>query len=194
MVTVVAAVADARDRIEESIGDGSLLRGEVLARWQDVVGTGEFTTWDVQAVYRAVGYRSEAVEGVPFDAERAVIPNDGGRVLDPSTEAPVQGLYATGWIKRGPVGLIGNTKSDAKDTTTMLLEDFNAGRLSAPSKPEPQAVLELLDARGIAVTTWEGWRNLDAAERSLGEAEGRERKKIVEWDEMVVSSHPEYEI
>ena len=160
----------------------------------NVRGTGKFTTWDAQAVYRAVGYRSEAVEGVPFDAERAVIPNDGGRVLDPSTEAPVQGLYATGWIKRGPVGLIGNTKSDAKDTTTMLLEDFNTGRLSAPSKPEPQAVLELLDARGIAVTTWEGWRNLDAAERSLGEAEGRERKKIVEWDEMVVSSHPEYEI
>lgn len=39
---VVAAFADARDRIEQSIGDGSLLRGEVLARWQDVVGTGEF--------------------------------------------------------------------------------------------------------------------------------------------------------
>ncbi|NLF90179.1 MAG: FAD-dependent oxidoreductase, partial [Corynebacterium marinum] len=48
----------------------------------NVHGTGKFTTWDVQAVYRAVGYRSEAVEGVPFDAERAVIPNDGGRVLD----------------------------------------------------------------------------------------------------------------
>ncbi|QGU05610.1 FAD-dependent oxidoreductase [Corynebacterium comes] len=159
-----------------------------------VRGTGKFTTWDLQSVYRAVGYRSEPVNGVPFDAERAVIPNDGGRVLDPATEAPVQGLYATGWIKRGPVGLIGNTKSDAKDTTTMLLEDFAAGRLSSPARPEPEAILELLDARGIAVTTWEGWYNLDAAERSLGAAEGRERKKIVEWDEMVISSHPEYEI
>ncbi|RSZ65166.1 pyridine nucleotide-disulfide oxidoreductase [Corynebacterium hylobatis] len=159
-----------------------------------VRGTGRFTTWDLQSVYRAVGYRSEAVDGVPFDAERAVIPNDGGRVLDPETGEAVRGLYATGWIKRGPVGLIGNTKSDAKDTTTMLLEDFTSGRLSAPAHPEPAAVTELLEARGIAVTTWEGWHNLDAAERSLGEAEGRERKKIVEWDEMVVSSHPEYEI
>ncbi|MCS5479718.1 FAD-dependent oxidoreductase [Corynebacterium sp. YIM 101645] len=159
-----------------------------------VRGTGKFTTWDLQSVYRAVGYRSEAVDGVPFDAERAVIPNDGGRVLDPETGEAVRGLYATGWIKRGPVGLIGNTKSDAKDTTTMLLEDFTSGRLSAPAHPEPAAVTELLEARGIAVTTWEGWHNLDAAERSLGEAEGRERKKIVEWDEMIVSSHPEYEI
>ena len=159
-----------------------------------VRGTGKFTTWDLQSVYRAVGYRSEAVDGVPFDAERAVIPNDGGRVLDPETGEAVRGLYATGWIKRGPVGLIGNTKSDAKDTTTMLLEDFTSGRLSAPAHPDPAAVTELLESRGIAVTTWEGWHNLDAAERSLGEAEGRERKKIVEWDEMIVSSHPEYEI
>lgn len=38
---VDAAFTDARDRIDDAIGDGSLLRGEVLARWQDVVGTGE---------------------------------------------------------------------------------------------------------------------------------------------------------
>lgn len=36
------AFSGARTRIGEAIGDGSLLRGEVLARWQDVVGTGEF--------------------------------------------------------------------------------------------------------------------------------------------------------
>ncbi|MDO5669348.1 MAG: FAD-dependent oxidoreductase [Corynebacterium sp.] len=156
-----------------------------------VRGTGDFTTWEVQSVYRAVGYRSEAVEGVPFDDEAAVIPNDGGRVFDPATEAPVKGLYATGWIKRGPVGLIGNTKSDAKDTTGMLLEDFAAGLLDAPTRPEADAILDLLKERGIAVTTWDGWHNLDAAERALGEAEGRERKKIVEWDEMIASSQPE---
>lgn len=86
--------------------------------------TGKTTTWDVQAVYRAVGYRSDAVKGVPFDDLRAVIPNDEGHVLTEFGGDIVPGLYATGWIKRGPIGLIGNTKSDAKDTTTMLLEDF----------------------------------------------------------------------
>ena len=150
----------------------------------NVSGTGKFTTCDVQAVYRAVGYRSEAVEGVPFDAERAVIPNDGGRVLDPSTEAPVQGLYATGWIKRGPIGLIGNTKSDAKQTTDMLFADATAGRLSREVS-DPDAIISLLDDRGIAYTSWQGWYQLDAEERALGEAEGRERKKIVDWEEMV---------
>ncbi|WP_080796770.1 FAD-dependent oxidoreductase [Corynebacterium pacaense] len=159
-----------------------------------VTGTGEFTTWDVQAVYRAVGYRSEAVNEVPFDPERAVIPNDGGHVIDPATGAPITGLYATGWIKRGPIGLIGNTKSDAKETTEMLLSDYAAGSLPEPAHPEREAILEFLDSRDIAFTTWEGWHLLDAAERQLGEAEGRERKKIVEWNEMVRHARPEYEI
>lgn len=155
-----------------------------------VRGTGTFTDWPVQAVYRAVGYRSEPVPGVPFNHVEHVIPNDGGHVLDPAG-TPVPGLYATGWIKRGPVGLIGNTKSDAKETTDLLLADAAAGRLSAPVH-SADAFLQLLDARAIPVTTWEGWYRLDAAERALGEAsgvEGRERKKIVERDEMISHAH-----
>ena len=93
-----------------------------------VQGTGKFTEWPVQAVYRAVGYRSEAITAVPFDHGTAVIPNDGGHVVDPAGEI-VPGVYVTGWIKRGPVGLIGNTKSDAKETTDMLIADALAGRL-----------------------------------------------------------------
>ena len=94
-----------------------------------VQGTGKFTEWPVQAVYRAVGYRSEAITAVPFDHGTAVIPNDGGHVVDPAGEI-VPGVYVTGWIKRGPVGLIGNTKSDAKETTDMLIADALAGRLT----------------------------------------------------------------
>ena len=51
-----------------------------------------------------------------------MIPNDGGRVLDADGK-PVPGIYATGWIKRGPVGLIGHTKGDALETIGYLLED-----------------------------------------------------------------------
>ena len=159
----------------------------------NVRGTGKFTDWPVQAVYRAVGYRSEPVEGVPFNDHKAVIPNDGGHVLDAAGEI-VPGLYATGWIKRGPVGLIGNTKSDAKETTGMLVEDWQAGKLTPAKKRDPQAVVDFLRSRNIAVTTWDGWYQLDAAEKALGEAEGRERKKIVEWDEMVSHAAPEYDI
>ena len=154
-------------------------------------GTGKITEWDVQAVYRAVGYRSDEVKGVPFDHRSAVIPNDGGHVIDSATRDRVPGLYTTGWIKRGPVGLIGNTKSDAKETTDMLLSDYRTSKLPAPANPDREQVLELLESRNIAYTTWKGWYNLDAHERALGEAEGRERKKVVEWEDMVKYAHPE---
>ena len=147
--------------------------------------TGKFTEWPVQAVYRAVGYRSEAITAVPFDHGTAVIPNDGGHVVDPAGEI-VPGVYVTGWIKRGPVGLIGNTKSDAKETTDMLIADALAGRLTP--RTATGDITEYLEAQRIPYTTWDGWHKLDAHERSLGSAEGRERKKVVEWDEMVAHS------
>ena len=153
-------------------------------------GTGKFTDWPVQQVYHAVGYRSEPVEGVPFDLERHVIPNDGGRILVTAEEgaAPEEKLYVTGWIKRGPVGLIGNTKSDAKETTDMLIADADAGKLAAPSHTGANEILDLLRERGVDYATWDGWYKLDEAERALGAADPnfpRERKKIVEWDEML---------
>ena len=152
-------------------------------------GTGKFTDWPVQQVYHAVGYRSEPVDGVPFDVERNVIPNDGGHVLETIEDGAgfEDKLYVTGWIKRGPIGLIGNTKSDAKETTDMLIADAAAGKLATPSHTGPDEILELLDERNIPYTTWDGWYRLDEAERKLGEQSAlpRERKKIVEWEEMV---------
>ena len=153
-----------------------------------ITGTGKFTDWPVQQVYHAVGYRSEPVEGVPFDLERHVIPNDGGHVLTEADGEIVPKLYTTGWIKRGPVGLIGNTKSDAKETTDMLVADGVAGNLATPTNDGADAILDLLRSRGVDYATWEGWYKLDEAERALGAADTtfpRERKKIVEWEEML---------
>ncbi|MFD8879372.1 FAD-dependent oxidoreductase [Corynebacterium xerosis] len=147
-----------------------------------VVGTGKFTDWPVGAVYRAVGYRSDAVPKVPFDEAKAVIPNEGGRV-----DGHV-GLYATGWVRRGPVGLIGNTKGDANEAIGNLLADWDEGILEPAAEPSESAVTDFFDVRGIEYTTWDGWHRLDAAERAAGEAEGRERKKFVEWDDMVTHS------
>jgi ferredoxin--NADP+ reductase len=146
-----------------------------------VRGTGEYVDTPVQAVYRAVGYLSEALPDVPFDDGSGVIPNEGGRVLDDDGEAP--GLYVTGWIKRGPVGLIGATKSDAKQTIERLLADV--GRLPEPEIPGPDGIVEHLEARGVEFTTEAGWALLDAHELSLGEAVGRERIKVVPREEMI---------
>ncbi|TQJ03904.1 FAD-dependent oxidoreductase [Amycolatopsis cihanbeyliensis] len=151
-----------------------------------VRGTGEFHDWDVQAVYRAVGYLSEHLAEIPFDHTSGTVPHQAGRVLD-LDEDQLTGVYTTGWIKRGPVGLIGHTKGDAAETVASLLAD--APLLPAPERPGPDAILDFLAERGVPYTTWEGWGRLDAHERSLGTAQDRERVKVVERAEMVRISH-----
>ncbi|OKJ98529.1 FAD-dependent oxidoreductase [Amycolatopsis sp. CB00013] len=147
----------------------------------NVRGTGEFHDWDVQAVYRAVGYLSSHLPEIPFDHTTGTVPNTAGRVLD-IDEEQVPGVYVTGWIKRGPVGLIGHTKGDAAETIASLLAD--ADSLTAPAVEDPDAILGFLTERGVPFTTWEGWGKLDAHEKSLGVPHGRERVKVVERDEM----------
>ena len=149
-----------------------------------IVGTGEIREHAVQAVYRAVGYFGSPILDVPFDERRGVISNIEGRVTDAAGTA-VPGLYATGWIKRGPVGLIGHTKSDAMETIAHLVADAQAGTLAAPTVDGD--LFDLLAERDIAYTTWDGWRALDAHERSLGETHrhARERVKVVPRDEQV---------
>lgn len=171
----------------EIVGDSSgvtRLRTERTELTGDgnVRGTGEFHDWDVQAVYRAVGYLSSALAEIPFDHHTGTVPNEGGRVIDIDGDQ-VPGVYVTGWIKRGPVGLIGHTKGDAQETIANVLAD--ADSLRPAQRPEPDAVLEFLAERGVAYTTWEGWGKLDAHEKSLGESQDRARIKVVEREEML---------
>ncbi|AOY55594.1 FAD-dependent oxidoreductase [Candidatus Rhodoluna planktonica] len=140
-----------------------------------VVPTGEFRTFDVQAVYRAVGYFGSPLTEIPYDAKSGVIPNDGGRVLDSQGKA-IPGVYATGWIKRGPVGLIGHTKSDALETIGNIIADRETWW--QPASPEESQIDKLLNDRGVKVIDWAGWLKVDAKERELGETEGRERIKL----------------
>lgn len=150
----------------------------------NVTGTGRTTDWPVQAVYRAVGYFGSPLPELPFDEVGGVIPNREGRVIDDGGES-VPGVYTTGWIKRGPVGLIGHTKSDATETIAHLREDAEAGLLPPASERDPQAVTALLAERGVDAIEWSGWQLLDAYERALGEVQGRERVKVVPREEMV---------
>ncbi|MDN3295654.1 FAD-dependent oxidoreductase [Streptomyces ficellus] len=158
----------------------------VLDGTGNVKGTGEFTTWDVQSVYRAVGYLSDELPKLPFDVAGGTVPDEGGRVIEGGRH--MASTYVTGWIRRGPVGLIGHTKGDANETVANLLEDHREGRLLTPDAPGEDAVVGFLRDKGVAYTTWEGWYRLDAAERALGEAEGRERVKIVEREGMLRAS------
>ena len=139
-------------------------------------GTGEIREIAVQAVYRAVGYFGSPLDGLPFDEMRGVIPNREGQVLDDNDE-PVHGVYATGWIKRGPVGLIGHTKSDAAETIAHLLAD--APDLVPAPRRGATAVDALLAEKGLPVSDFAGWDRLDAHELAAGLPHGRARVKHV---------------
>ncbi len=147
-----------------------------------VTSTGEFREIPVQAVYRAVGYFGSELDQVPYDAKYGVIPNDGGRVLDADGKQ-IDGVYATGWIKRGPVGLIGHTKSDALETIGNVIAD--RAKWWSPENADESAVDALLNSRGVEFVGWPQWLLIDAQEKALGEAEGRERIKLVEREDFL---------
>ncbi len=140
-----------------------------------VEGTGELRAYPVGQVYRAVGYASTPLAGVPFDEDRRRIPNQRGRVVG-SDGTPYHGLYVSGWIKRGPIGLIGSTKSDSQETVAQLIAD--APQLARTDRPEEDALPGLLDAAGLPHIDWGGWLRVDAHERALGAERGRPRIKV----------------
>ena len=141
-------------------------------------GTGELEEVAADLVVRSVGYRGTALDEVPFDAGRNVIPHSDGRVERDGTVVP--GEYVAGWIKRGPTGIIGTNKKDAVATVASLLEDAVSGALPTPTRGTSEAVDALLAERGVEVVTTAGWRAIDAAERSLGSSRGRDRTTIHE--------------
>ncbi|WP_424449204.1 FAD-dependent oxidoreductase [Microbacterium arborescens] len=154
-----------------------------------VEGTGEMREVALQGLYRAVGYFGSPLPGVPFDATHGVIPNHEGQVLHEDSNERVPGVYATGWIKRGPVGLIGHTKSDAMETVRHVIND--QGSWWQPVDPSEQGVIDLLAERGVAWTDLEGWHRLDEHEIALGAPAERARVKVVDRDEMVSVSRGE---
>ena len=131
------------------------------------VPTGEEEVIPAGLVFRSVGYRGVALPGVPFDERRGVIPNEVGRVCTADgTVCP--GVYAAGWIKRGPSGVIGTNKPDAVETMEQLLTDHDAGNLPTPEGPDAGAIVELLRSRGVSIVTYADWQRLDALELAAG--------------------------
>jgi ferredoxin--NADP+ reductase len=157
-------------------------------------GTGSVETLPVQMVLRSVGYQSVPLAGVPFDDRSSVVPNVEGRVIGPDGNA-LPGEYVSGWLKRGPTGVIGTNKSDAAQTVRSLLADLaggpgpgdvqlpRAGLLRLPD-PEDWAAAtggyetesrfaELLAARGIRPVSYADWLKIETAEKELATSLGR---------------------
>jgi ferredoxin--NADP+ reductase len=178
----VSPVAILGDERVEAI---EIVRNELIADAGGrlaAVATDEREVIPCGLVLRSVGYQGVPLPGVPFENGRGTIPNEGGRVLD-EDGARVAGVYCTGWIKRGPSGVIGTNKKDAAETAELLLEDARAGLLSGGA---PAADVDsLLAAREVEHVTYAGWEAIDNEERTRGEPQGRPRVKLCSWDELL---------
>lgn len=135
------------------------------------VGTGEFVEVPCGVVISAIGYRGEIFDGVEFDDWGGVAVNEDGRV------AP--GVYAVGWIKRGPTGVIGTNKHDGDKAAEQILED-----IPESTKPGRAALESLLEEKGVRWVTYEEWQKIDAAEQANAKP-GAPRRKFTRVEDML---------
>ena len=169
-----------------------------------MAGTGEYTDYPVGTVYHAIGYKPAEISGIPYDEVRYTLKNKNGRIISgnipDASDAAEAGsgpgilpfVYTSGWAKRGPVGLIGSTKSDALETVGNILEDWaraaQAGQLRAEdgagSADKPDTIGQLLASRGISPLDYDAWHRIDACEKAEGAKAGRDRIKITDAEVM----------
>jgi ferredoxin--NADP+ reductase len=170
------------------VGDGRV-EGVVVAVNELVLGedgtlaaraTGRTETLPAGLVLSSIGYRGRPVAGLPFDDARGLIPNHEGRVEGRPRE------YVTGWIKRGPSGIIGTNKKCAQATVERLLADVGDLRGELPSA---QATADWLRERQPRLVTSEQWAAIDTHERRLGEPARRPRVKLTRVADLLAVGH-----
>jgi ferredoxin--NADP+ reductase len=157
--------------------------GSVSAR-----GTGEIERLAASLVVRSIGYQATLVQGLPFDAHASLIPNVGGRVGKPGEIVPR--AYVVGWIKRGPIGLLGTNKQDAKETVEHMLIDREISLIGRGERVSGRAV-RLLAERGVRAVSYADWQRIDERERALGTAKGKIREKFVSLPALLAALDPD---
>ncbi|KAG9267239.1 NADPH:adrenodoxin oxidoreductase, mitochondrial [Astyanax mexicanus] len=145
------------------------------------VPTGQMEDLECGMVISSIGYKSLPIDPcVPFEHRGAIIPNDMGRVLDTA------GLYCSGWVKRGPTGVIATTMNDSFDTARVLLKDMKEGTLDlSVNKPGAQEITALLQERGVRTVSFSEWEKINLEEVQRGEAAGKSREKLLDVGEML---------
>jgi ferredoxin/flavodoxin---NADP+ reductase len=143
------------------------------------VDTGVRQVIETGLVIRAVGYRGLPISGLPYDKRRGIVPNSRGRVDGTERE------YVVGWIKRGPIGIIGTNKKCAAETVARLAEDLRHGSLRPHDGRRTGGIDQWLAARQPALITQERWELIDRAERAAGQAADRPRIKLCTTEELL---------
>jgi ferredoxin--NADP+ reductase len=166
-------------RVKRFVFRRNILRGNPFE--QAAVSTEELLGIDCGLVFGSIGYRGQPLERVPFDFRRGVVPNRKGRVE--CDGAAVDGLYVTGWLKRGPTGIIGTNRADSIETVQQMLEDL-PGRTPRPRGARRQLV-DSISRRSAAIIGLSEWLKIDAAECALGRQVNKPREKFTRITDML---------
>ncbi|KAF9103162.1 NADPH-adrenodoxin reductase [Mortierella sp. AM989] len=157
------------------------------------VATGDNETLDCGLVFRSIGYKSVGIQGIPFDERKGIVPNMDGKVID-ADQKFVPGLYAAGWLKRGPIGVIATTMADAYQTGDTIIADWTNGNpmlnsnnngTESTAKQGAKPILNLLHSRGHRTVSYNDWKKIEQAEFDLGAKAGKPREKFLTVDEML---------
>lgn len=149
---------------------------------QSARGTGETMEIECGILFRSIGYNGVPISGVPFYERWGTIPNDAGRITVEHGGTIAPGLYAAGWIKRGPSGIIGTNRACAVESVNALLEDIDQ---LDPEKPGREGLYAILDQNGVQYINYPQWEKIDAAEIAAGKPKGKPREKFTYCDEML---------
>ena len=168
-----------QSRVERLVVSKNRLEGE--ASHLSARDTGEREEIPCNLFFRSIGYHGIAIPGLPFDEHGGVLPNVKGRIVEGNR--PLPGLYCAGWIKRGPSGVIGTNKPDARETIDQLLADL--GSIRPCATPDTGKLLELLRSREVDVVNFDDWRRIDSAEIERGKPAGKPREKFSRVAEML---------
>ena len=132
-----------------------------------VVATSETFSVKTGLVITAIGYDSIEYPGISIENGR--ITNIAGHVE--------HNVYAVGWAKRGPTGVIGTNKSDSNDVVDLIIENLKEPKTS-------EGITGLLKS-GHEVIDQIAWEKINASEVISGEIAGKPRLKEVDWKQLI---------
>ena len=174
------------ERVGKVVCERTNLEGEPFH--QKSVGTNETEMLSADLVLVSIGYRGMPLEGMEelqlFDNQSGTVANEHGKVAGDNN------LFVTGWIKRGPSGIIGTNISDAKDTVASVMKFIESKQDDSPqqSKEGRVGMREFLQSQeGIQAISWNQFLKIDAAETDSNRLRNDEqpREKILSIDEMI---------
>ncbi|KAH6942352.1 hypothetical protein HPB50_003972 [Hyalomma asiaticum] len=153
------------------------------------VATGETETIPCHMVLKSIGYTSEVVDpAIPYDNKRGFLPNSQGRVES------LPGVYCSGWLKTGPVGVLVATMNSSFETGQTIVKDAESGLLPADDRAGSEAILKLLESKGklhlfslacVRPVTFDEWLKIEQYEKAQGERKGKPSEKLLSVKEML---------